>query len=355
MVLLILPLAGRAATTQDTTKAARMLGLRLHQGFVLVHSRELWPDLRNSYPTGLELDFAWHKISERAWKSCHCYPKLGISLGFWNYDEPEILGQGIIGMFYIEPVFGARKKVSFSVRAGFGLSYQNRPYDSLDNPRNTSYSTYVAFPLQLGGNLHIRLAPKWILDVTAVYNHFSNGGIREPNKGINWPSAALGFGYYIDTPHFQQRKKKNWREEMDPESRFDLTFLMAFQEPESKLYLFSPGFEFKFSRQVARINALTLGAEWLFDNQAAHELEQLGRSESSQKGSVALGHEFLLGKFIFSQQFGFYLYRPYKTGTDVYQRYGLVFRISKRFHFGINLKAHGHVADFLDFRTGVSF
>ncbi len=343
----------RASDPGDSTKTLRLYGLRLHQGSVLIHSRDLRP-IRNSYPTGLEFDLGWHQVSQKAWESCHCYPKLGAAISFWEYDNPDVLGQGITGMFYIEPVFGAWQAVSFSIRAAFGLSYQNQPYDEVTNPDNLSYSTYVAFPLQLGGNAHIRLHPQWFLDVTAVYNHFSNGGIREPNKGINWPSVALGVAYYPQAPEFRRRAKKDWRSEGPPDSRLDASFFLAFHEPVSKLYLFSPGIELKYSRQVARINALTLGAEWMYDNSDRYEIEQAEQDESPHKASVALGHEFLLGKFLFSQQFGFYVFNPWHN-ADVYQRYGLVFRASRRFSFGINLKAHGHVADFLDIRAGVSF
>jgi len=337
----------------DSTKAVKAFGLKLHQGSVLIHSRDLRP-IRNSYPIGLELDLAWHKVSQKAWESCHCYPKVGAAITFWDYDNPEVLGQGLTGMFYIEPVFGAQHTVSFSIRAAFGLSYQNRPFDAESNPNNLSYSTYIAFPLQLGGNAHIRLHPKWYLDVTAVYNHFSNGGLKEPNKGINWPSAALGVSYYPQAPLFRQREKKDWRAQGDPKTRFDATFFMAFHEPVSKLYLFSPGLELKYSRQIARINALTAGVEWMYDNGDRWEIAQAERDDSPQKVSAAIGHEFLLGKFLFSQQFGFYIFNPWEN-ADVYQRYGLVFRASRRLSFGINLKAHGHVADFLDARMGISF
>jgi hypothetical protein len=359
--LLVIPLliffgssSASASEPADSFRIAKVLGVKLHRGSVLVHSRELVP-LRNSNPIGLEVDLAWHKLSQKAWKSCHCYPKLGVAATYWNYDQPDILGHGVTGLVYIEPVFGARRTLSFSIRAGFGLSYQTRPYDPVTNPDNLSYSTYVAFPLQLGGTAHIRLKPQWYLDVTAVYNHFSNGGIRDPNKGINWPSAAIGVGRYLDRPEFLNREKKDWREDNPPETRLDIVLFLAFNEPRSKLYMFSPGIEVKASRQIARINALTLGTEWIYDNSARHEMRAEGETASPKKGGVAAGHEFLLGKFVFSQQFGYYLYNNYRVFGDVYQRYGLVYRASRRLSAGINLKSHAHVADFVDFRVGASF
>ncbi|GJM31683.1 MAG: hypothetical protein DHS20C18_06840 [Saprospiraceae bacterium] len=356
ILLFVFIVAGRAkaSISADSTPVAKLLGLKLHQGFVLVHSRHLRP-IRNSYPTGLAFDLAWHKTGQKAWNACHCYPKLGVSLSLWDYDHPDILGHGLISMFYLEPVFGAWRTMSFSIRAAAGFSYQTKPYDEISNPNNLSYSTYIAVALQLGANLHIRLYPHWNLDITTVYNHFSNGGIKLPNKGINWPTAAIGVTRYFTVPNFQNREKKDWRIHSRREGRFEVSTFLAFKEPVSKLFLFSPGLEVKYSRQVSRLSALTLGAEWMYDNGTRYAIELAGRTESPQKGSLAIGHEFLFGKFIFSQQFGFYLYKPYRQGADVYQRYGLIYRISPRFFGGINLKAHRHVADFADFRLGMVF
>ena len=343
-----------ADTFVDSVKVAKVLGLKIHQGFILIHSKSI-RHIKNSYPTGLEFDFAWHKTSQKSWASCHCYPKTGIATSIWNYDNPEVLGFGITSMFYIEPVFSAKNMVSFSLRAAFGLSYQSKPHDPDLNPKNLSYSTYVAFPLQLGGSAHFRLKPNWYLDVTAVYNHFSNGGIKEPNKGVNWPTAALGVSYYLKTPIFTDRVKKNWREYQDPLKRFDITFLMAFKEPVSKLYMFSPGLELKYSYQVSRINALTFGTEFMADNFASYKMKRDNIDENHLKWSVALGNEFLLGKFLFSQQIGVYLYNKYEVQDALYHRWGLVYRINSKVSAGINLKVHRHIADFLDFRLTYSF
>ena len=129
---------------------------------------------------------------------------------------------------------------------------------------------------------------------------------------------------------------------------------MAYEEPRENLFLFSPGLEVKWSRQFARLNAYTFGGEIMYDNGTGYVLEQEDDNATPIKAGLAAGHEFLLGKFLFSQQFGAYLSNPNPEHPDVYQRYGLVFRINKRFSAGISLKAHGHVANFLDARMGIS-
>ncbi len=339
--------------TSDSLNSVKLVGLKFHKGSVLIHSRELRP-IKDSYPTGIELDLGWHKISQKAWESCMCYPKLGIALTYWGFDNKEVLGQGITGLFYIEPVFNTKGRVNYSIRAGLGLSYQNSPYDSLLNPNNLSYSTYLAFPLQLGGTVHFRINSRWLLNGSLMYNHFSNGGIRQPNKGINWPSVGVGLAYYLKEFEFKKRAVNNWRDIAPPQKRLDFTFFIAYEEPRDNLFLLSPGLEIKWSRQFARVNAYTLGGEVMYDNGTGYVLEQNEDEASPVKAGMAIGHEFLLGKFLFSQQFGVYLNNPNPMHSDLYQRYGLVFRINKTLNAGINLKAHGHVANFLDFRVGIS-
>ena len=342
-----------AQSSGDSLNTVKMVGLKLHKGSVLIHSRDLRP-IEDSYPTGIELDLAWHKISQKAWESCRCYPKLGVALTYWDYDNKVVLGQGLTGLFYIEPVFNTRGKVNYSIRAGFGLSYQNSPFDSISNPDNLSYSTYWGFPLQLGGSVHFRIQSRWMLNASLMYNHISNGGIRQPNKGINWPSIGVGMSYYLEDFEFEERAITDWRALGPPEKRWDFTLFLAYEEPRENLFLFSPGIEVKWSRQFARINAYTLGGELMYDNGTGYVLETMGETPESIKAGLAAGHEFLLGKFLFSQQFGVYLSNPNPEHPQVYQRYGLVYRIDKTFSAGVNLKAHGHVANFIDFRVGIS-
>jgi hypothetical protein len=353
VVFLVPGMAGYAQDSIGARNSVKMIGLKLHKGSVLIHSRDLRP-IKDSYPTGVELDLAWHKLSQQAWESCHCYPRLGLALTYWGYDNKDVLGQGLTGLFYMEPVFNTRGSVNYSIRAGFGLSYQNSPFDSLLNPNNLSYSTYWGFPLQLGGSVHFRIQSRWMLNASLMYNHISNGGIRQPNKGINWPSIGVGMSYYLEEFEFKERASTDWRAMGPPEKRWDISLFLAYEEPQENLFLFSPGLEIKWSRQFARINAYTLGGELMYDNGTGYVLETFGQAPNSIKAGLAGGHEFLLGKFLFSQQFGVYLSNPNPEHPGVYQRYGLVYRIDRTFHLGINLKAHGHVANFIDFRVGIS-
>jgi len=63
-----------------------------------------------------------------------------------------------------------------------------------------------------------------------------------------------------------------------------------------------------------------------------------------------MGHEFILVKFRFGQQAGFYLYKDFGAKADWFQRYYLLYYPWPNFGMGPALKTHAQVAEFLDFR-----
>ena len=332
---------------------SRYIGGMLSYGNVILHSQELRP-IGQSFPLGITVDYGTHKNSQKAWDACNCYPRAGVAISFWDFDNREVLGYGLTGMYYIQPVFGARNRLSFSLRAAAGISYLSRPYDEESNPDNLSYSTHLAIPLQLGLAAHFKLNPQWTLDLQGVLNHLSNGGLKEPNKGINWPTLSLGVSRYFKTPEFKDRTRNDWHETVNELDRFDLTTFTTYHSPNSGKYVFSWGLEGKYLRRISRLSNLSVGSAYFFDNQRAKT--NLDGVEVSGHGlGVAIGHEFVLGRILFAQQFAAYLLKPASQKNDVYQRYTLVYRINERINAGVGLKSHGHVADFGDFRVGMNF
>ena len=344
-LLILLTIAYSLVYAQDYT---RYLSGQINYGSIILHSQELRP-IGASYPLGLSIDYGKHKSSQKVWDVCNCYPRSGVSFTFWDFDNREVLGFGFTSMYYIQPVFGAKNRLSFSLRAAAGLSYQSKPYHEENNPNNLSYSTYWGIPLQLGLATHFRLNEAWTIDLQGVLNHISNGGLEEPNKGINWPTLSIGLSHYFSSPEFKDRAKSDWNKNDFDLNRFDLSTFTTYHSPSSGAYIFSWGVESKYLRRVSRLSNLSLGTEYLFDNQ------KTGSNKDGHTLGMAIGHEFILGKILFAQQFAAYLIKPDAQMNDVYQRYTLMYRINQQLSAGVGLKSHGHVADFGDFRIGWSF
>lgn len=344
---------GSTSLLQGRQPPVFSLGAGLQHGFIFAHSPAV-ENTKGARPTGLEMTFSWQRNDAAVWDLCRCYPRKGLLLSYYDYDT-KILGKGITGAYFLEPMYRLNKNLFFSFNTGAGLSWLTNPADSVRNPTNQSYSTYLSVYLRAGLGLWVRLNDHWWLNGSANYQHESNGGSKQPNKGINWPTAGIAFSYQHQArPLYRgiRSKDKFWKK---LPVRWDAgIFGMAkrvLNEQGDSRRLPLIGISFQGSKQVGRISALTAGMEVFTDRALRFQLKQDSVDASATRAGLLLGHEFLLGKFIFSQRFGIYVFNPTNYFEDVYHRWGIHYRIDRHWGTGFHLQAHRHIADFIDLRV----
>lgn len=325
-------------------------------GFLFLHSQDVAP-IGQSYPAALALNVQRWLLADKHWENCHCYPRLGLSLGAHYYDNPKVLGWGIPLYGYLEPWYRIKGDWFFMLRASAGLIYLSRPYDEVENPLNASYSLPLSAYISVGLGLGYQINQNWRLSLQGRYNHTSNGGIREPNKGLNYPTLALG----VDRSFVPVVLKTKVKKAFDPRERrkeIDLSGFLAAKagatvgtgvDEQDVTYLVS-GLSLQYRYQIGRTSALKLGLEYISNLAYKRQIEKRGGPESHRQLALLAGHEFLLGKFSFSQLAGFYLFKQYGAAAGWYQRYALMYQLSPAWSLGPGLKAHANVAEFLDFR-----
>jgi len=342
---------------QDSVNSNSFLstGLRAHYAYLWLHTKDMKP-IGNSFPWGLQMEFNWHLAGEKVWNQCNCYPRTGFFISYFDFSNPQVLGSSWSAVYYLEPWFTVRHKINFSLRGAAGLSYLNRPYHEVSNPYNIAYSMFLGGFLAIHLGANYRLNDYWNLSATANINHISNGGIKEPNKGINLPSATFSADYSIKPQKFPVRKRTTFQKDTLRKYKMETTIHWAGKiilHGEKKRY-FVYGSGMKAVRKVGKMNALCVGAEWHWDFALKEKLRREGvENADNHRAGILFGHEFLMGRFSFSQMLGAYVYDPHRYNDAVYQRYGISYLIRDKFLVGMNLKAHRHVADFMDFRTGM--
>ncbi len=348
------------AVCQESYKNSLMAGVRSHYGFIIAHSREL-KDVSHTFPWGVETELAWQFMGDKAWQYCYCYPRAGVSFFYTNFDNPDVLGSSWALYVFVEPMIGAENRISGSVRFGGGPNYLDKVYDEETNPENKFYSSPVSFIVMLNAGLNYRINKFWNVRLAGNFNHISNGGIKNPNKGINFPTFNLGVDYNL-RPLPYTNKTKNDSILINPwKKRTEISFFStAKTDIKGQERYLVYGFMGKYSRVTGRLSALSLGLEWASDGADKKEIERNGimtggKPADHRYAAFLLGHDLLLGDFNFSVQLGVYVYSPFDRMDEVYQRYGISYHFTGMLFCGINLKAHRHVADFFDFRLGVSF
>jgi hypothetical protein len=328
------------------------VSLEGHYGSIFAHSADVL-NTAGARPLGLHLNVGRQQYGEGAWAKYGCLPRTGLTLAYYDFDN-EVLGRGLTAAYYFEPTFPISQRLTLAVRGTLGLAWLSNPYHSGQNPTNLSYSTPLSAYLALGVSTYLRLNPKWSVVLSGNYQHVSNGGLRQPNKGINWPTAGIGVDHTLRPVPLgrpgRRVRSQEWRSAIPRKDFYVFGGIQNVAAGESAQFPII-GAGATYSRQIGRINSLTAGVEAHMDYALR---EQLARDSlthlSAVRAGVLLGHEFLLGKVLFSQQMGFYAFQQTPYFPRLYQRWGLLYRFGRSFSAGINLKAHGHIANFWDVR-----
>jgi opacity protein-like surface antigen len=356
LIILSLIISASALAQTDTTKNPLVLGLHGHGGLLFKHSSALGV-LKKSYPWGLTMDIAWHLTGIKAYQYCSCYPKVGVSVNYFNFDNPTVLGNAYYAIAFVEPVFFLPRKFNLSFRLGLiGVAFHDKPFDADSNPTNVAYSTYAAFPLMLGLGFNYRVTPQWSIKLAANYNHISNGGIKNPNKGLNFPTASIGVDYMLK---YSQMDARGRMRRPPPEKKNKMVFETgnglknSRSDDPDQYWVFN--LNLTYSRWFHRSSAVAAGFAWEMDNARRMEIVRWQNgSVDHNRLSFFVGHEFWLGKVRFGQYIGAYVYDHYKVNDPVYHRHSLTFNITKFLYAGVSLKAHRQVADVLDLRIGTN-
>lgn len=345
VVFLVFSLLVGPTLGQDTV---HKFGLEAQAGWIIPHNSEL-RDIASNRPISFGISSQWMKTSRKNWEACNCFHYLGLNLSVVDFQNLRELGQAwnLSGSF--EPILFRSGKWAASIESGIGFSYLTRVYDPIDNPRNTFFSAPISFLLFVAPQLSFDLNSSWAIQTSFTYNHISNGGQSQPNRGMNFPMWGLGILHYtrkVDFPSYQKNQSpKTWS------FYADLGFNTRDGGNDSR----NPNFSLAGGafRQLTGIIGLGGGIELAKDFSLPI---QESRSEALIPG-IFLENHFLFGRFDFSQRMVKYISKPtgYQEDHEFYQRYTLNYLIGKNFRIGAGLKAHQHVAEYMDFRVGWVF
>lgn len=329
---------------------------KLHRGFIIAHSRELI-DVSMSNPYGLEVNAHWLLAGEEEVKQTGLIAKRGFAAYYFNFDNPEVLGQCVAIVPYVEPLIRPWGRLYGSCQLGLGAAYLSKVYDETTNPTNLFFSLPVSLWAMLNANIYYKIDRKWQALIGFNYNHISNGGMKSPNKGMNFPTLNMGFQYDFQSEVVKKPEKNtDWKTKSK-----NFCYLLASGSvknvpPELASTKVEPGIiygaQWMFGRRVGRLSALSAGIEFVHDGYDRILLDRIADQTSTWKGGLLVGHELLVGKVRFTIHLGPYLYNPSRITDAVYQRYGLFYRFGQHLLVGSTMKAHRHVAEVFELRVG---
>jgi len=330
---------------QKTTNSPYFLSFSGQYGKFQVHTKSLSP-FNGTHPKGLELELSRLFYTPEIHSQCGCYAKIGLGLNYYDFNHPD-LGQGVTAVFYVEPFFKAKGKFRFSLKGGTGLAWLNHPYDENTNPQNLTYSSNLSFPLFIGFSTYYFFNSSWAIKNTIAFQHLSNGGIKQPNLGINYPTVSFGLEHALQ-PYRVPAVPVPQPFTKEKQTSLELGFTLKEDTTHTNNRIVI-SIHPNRSHQLSRVNAITYGMLLEYEQQEAPSI-----SEKLRTG-ILFGNEFLMGEFRFGQQIGAYLYTGYSAPSLIFQNYYLNYRFSKHLLVGTHLKAHGRVAEYININVGYVF
>lgn len=170
-----------------------------HAGMVIRHTSKINIGAGRLIPGG-EIGLFRNTSGAESWHRYYHKPQIGASvIWFWPGTRTHGHAFGLCPGLVIP--FKNHLEKCWIFRLSCGLGYVTNPYHFRDNPRQNAIGTHLNSAIQLRFS-HRNLEKKKPYQLGFAFTHFSNGGIAQPNFGINmlsgFASIALGSKQKLD-------------------------------------------------------------------------------------------------------------------------------------------------------------
>ncbi|MDF2933377.1 MAG: acyloxyacyl hydrolase [Chryseobacterium sp.] len=269
---------------------------------------------------------------------------------------------------------------NYETSAGFAFGWE--PFNLEKGYLNETSGSSVSIYINLGASYKYYLGKNFDLGLGLNFNHFSNGALKHPNKGMNTFSPKLSLTY-----HFDKRliHAKDSLSSFDKYSTLDINVFGGvrhsiflgkddgFEYSDVNLtekfkgkYYQNWGVETVYHRQVTYKSSLGLGVGLLYDEDYNNRFyqDESGAIQTEKRFkhdnlllNLFPSYRLTISRFAVQLQPGFYLFkksvdRRYDK-TIFYQRVGFQYTIGKNLLVGIALKSFKfHKADYIEWRLG---
>lgn len=367
MVLVLVALAFNASAQKGFHHNLRSPNLiaegRVYYGWTLDHHIEITPFKRHY--AAFEVSIQKATYGRTRWEYMYNYPLIGISYWYSDLGNTRALGSAHAIFPYIDfPLLG-KKGFNIYFRLGVGVGYLTEKYDRYKNYENLAIGSHfngnVNLLIEARGPIgkHIMMAAGLSLV------HFSNGGIRQPNYGLNMPGVNVALAYRLSRENPYLKKKllpELYLFEFDGKKflNFDLDIAFGIKDMQS---MFGSGHSYMVTAlwgnmmwPVSFKSRLGWGFDVSYDGSDEKTLELQGTYAEHTyqliKTGVNAAYELGFSRMAIMLNLGWQL-----TGLDrrdgyVYEKLALRYSFTKDIYTALTLKANYGKADFIALGVG---
>ncbi len=327
-------------------------------GNFIPHNKNI-KHLITGHPQGFILSYSQKTHGEEKWQQLYNYPDWGFSFQYQD-NKSTYLGTNFSLLAHFNFYFLNR---NLRLNIAEGISYNTNPFNLDTNTKNFAFGTRLMATTRLQLlYTHENLFKNVGVNTGIIFLHYSNGGIKAPNSGINGVAFQLGFQYLnqsqktvykVDTIAPRFSKKTTYQ-----------VLLKAGVNASDYLNLGQQSFWIpgvQASKRLSFKSSIQIGAELFVSNFLKKEIEYLsiafpnssvtGKEDYKRVGIFA-GYQLHINRISLFTQLGYYVYYPYKFETITYQRVGLNYKITNRFFATASVKTHLANAEAIEWGIG---
>ncbi|OIP01000.1 MAG: hypothetical protein AUJ98_05515 [Bacteroidetes bacterium CG2_30_33_31] len=320
----------------------------------------------------ISLKVSKQTTGDNDWEQMYNYPNWGLGFYIADFDNSKEIGNPFAFYAFINAPFVRKEKLTFNWELGIGATFNWKSYNPVTNKYNISIGASNSFYIDAGLNINYPLTERINFIGGFSLSHFSNGGIKKPNYGINSiaPKISLQYNLY-DKLNFKERQlPKKFKQNEFAFSVFAGVKNVIFDsvnidilEKYEGVFFTVAGLNAAVNKQVSHKSKIGFGFSLSYDGsinaQIAIDKNELTPLKTPFKDkfqiSIFPSYELVVDKLSLIIQPSFYIYRlKMITNTPIfYQRVGLKYHFNNNIFMGLNLRAYDfHVSDFIEWNVG---
>jgi hypothetical protein len=359
----------RYAVQRDTAEAPTLskkplliFQIENENGGMIANNAQVKEDFNDIYYNGVNLRVGWQtRAGSDPYHQRHNFPIYGIGLYSSTFHKPEIGTPVALYGFVAIPIKPARfSRWDFNYRISLGIASDFRPFDEEENPLNIMLGTKRNVYIDLGAQANYRLGKHFQLGAGLAFKHFSNGSIKQPNKGINLIPTTLSVTYYPKVVGDIFRKQA-----VEP---FENNFALHINYAAGVKQLNPENEKRYFKSTLGAYISRSLGAKWrlgaggdLYYSASGNDALVAG-SDAGEAGALLSGgpafyiDHILTSRLYLNGNVGYYLHRNDFNGEvgPMFLRIGVRYKLMREMYAGVSIKAHAGKADYIEWTLGYS-
>jgi len=361
-LLLLVPVLHAQDQGQSAPQNQYFLQVIYHQG---VHwNRTLYlQEQMNAGFKGIEARVGIQTIGKKSWQQVNNYPRYGAGIHY--ADEIRDKGDTTLGnplslFIFYQASWAQFGRFSLNTNVSAGLSYNPVVYHPVKNPFNDVVGSHINLFLDANLFLGIRLGERMDMNVGYGMNHYSNGRIHMPQKGLNnwgWNAGLTWLFGGGEKPFRRSSKIVSEPPEFHPFEEIQLMASAGVTEwqlpsmPEGYHYLAS-SLSIDYAYQFSLRSALSLGLDVFYDGSLERSLkidpEEVDFFQKTQLGGH-LGYQFSISRLTILFNLGTYFKQNTYIRGFYYSRAGARYRITDHLDLHLCIKSRNGIrSDYIE-------